>query len=145
LGKKYLLDVNALIALTDAEHVHYQAAMNWFDREGYESWGICPVTEAGFVRVTINPVMKARTRTLGQAIAILQSLKGHPGCKNWEIDASWVDLTAPFAARIGGYQQVADALLLGLAIKQGGILVTFDRGLKYMAGDKFSRNLLILE
>jgi predicted nucleic acid-binding protein len=40
---------------------------------------------------------------------------------------------------------VTDAYLLGLAIKESGILVTFDRGLRYLAGSEFSRNLLVLE
>jgi predicted nucleic acid-binding protein len=40
---------------------------------------------------------------------------------------------------------VTDAYLLGMAIKEGDILVTFDRGLRYMAGPEFSTNLLILE
>jgi len=71
--------------------------------------------------------------------------KGHPGYWYWEIDDSWVTLTARFAARIVGHQQVTDAYLLGLAIKEDGVLVTFDRGLKYMAGAEFSRNLLVLE
>jgi hypothetical protein len=145
LSSEYLLDVNALIALADAEHEHYPAMMDWFDQDGHKSWGLCPLTEAGFVRVTINPVMKARARSLEQAIAILQLLKGHPGCWNWRIDASWVDLTAPFAARIRGHQQVMDALLLGLAVKQDGVLVTFDRGLRFLAGAEFRRNLLVLE
>lgn len=143
MGREYLLDVNALIALADSEHEHYLAMVNWFDREGHTNWGFCPLTEAGFIRVTINPVMKART--LEQAITILQLLKGHPGCRNWAIDTSWVDLTAPFAARIRGHQQVMDALLLGLVIKQDGVLVTFDRGLRGLAGAEFSRNLLVLE
>jgi hypothetical protein len=34
--------------------------------------------------------------------------------------------------------------LLGLAIKENGVLVTFDRGIKYMAGSEFSQNVLIL-
>jgi hypothetical protein len=40
---------------------------------------------------------------------------------------------------------VTDAYLLGLAIKEDGVLVTFDRGIKYMAGPEFSRNVLILD
>jgi hypothetical protein len=58
---------------------------------------------------------------------------------------SWVDLTVPFAHRILGHQQVSDAYLLGLAIKENGVLVTFDRGIKYLAGSEFSQNLLVLE
>lgn len=145
MSREYLLDVNALIALADSEHEHYPAMMDWFDRDGNENWGICPLTEAGFIRITINPVMKARTRTLQHSIAVLQLLKGFPGCRNWKIDASWIDLTASIAARIRGHQQVMDALLLGLAIKHDGVLVTFDRGLRFLAGTEFRRNLLLLE
>jgi hypothetical protein len=54
-------------------------------------------------------------------------------------------LTASFRDRIFGPQQVTDAYLLGLAIKENGVLVTFDRGLRYLAGPQFSRNLLVLE
>ena len=58
---------------------------------------------------------------------------------------SWTELTAPFRTRVFGHQQATDAYLLGLAISEDGVLVTFDRGLKYMAGDEYSRNLLVLE
>lgn len=109
-----------------------------------ERWGICPLTEAGFLRVTTNPAFRPGPRTLAQATAILQSLKGHAGYWYWEIAESWVTLTAPFAARILGHQQVTDAYLLGLAIQENGVLVTFDAGLKYLAGTEFSKNLLLL-
>lgn len=145
MGSEYLLDVNALVALADPEHEHYLAVMNWFDLSGHKNWALCPLTEAGFIRVTINPVMKARMRTFDQAMAILQALKSHPDCRFWEIGASWVDLTAPFATRIKGHKHVIDALLLGLAIQRDGVLVTFDRGLQYLAGTEFSGNVLVLE
>jgi hypothetical protein len=32
-----------------------------------------------------------------------------------------------------------------MAIKEGGVLVTFDRALKFLAGAEFTRNLLVLE
>jgi len=75
------------------------------------------------------------------------SERHHAGGRGWcwlNRDG-WAALTAPFADRIFGHQQVTDAYLLGLAIKEDGVLVTFDRGLKYMAGAEFSRNLLVLE
>ena len=147
LTRKNLLDLNVLIALADQAHLHHQKAQSWFLSCGNESWGICPLTEAGFARITTNPAYRPVPRTLDQAIAILQSLKGRPGYWYCEIgeSESWVTLTAPFAARIFGHQQVTDAYLLGLAIQQDGVLVTFDRGLKYMAGAAYARNLLILE
>lgn len=143
--RRNLLDLNVLIALTDSGHRHHQDARNWFASSGKDNWGICPLTEAGFVRVTANPAMHAGTRTLEQSIAILQAFKAHPGYHFWPITESWVTLTAPFAARISGHQQTTDAYLLGLAIKENGVLVTFDRGLRYLAGAEYSQNLLLLE
>ncbi len=145
MTRKNLLDLNVLIALTDFAHTHFQAAQNWFASSGKESWGLCPLTEAGFIRVTTNPAMVANARTLDQAIAAVQMLKSRPGYTFWPITDSWTALTAPFATRVFGHQQVTDAYLLGLAIREGGVLVTFDRGLRYLAGSEFSRNVEVLE
>lgn len=139
-----LLDLNVLIALTEPRHEHHERAQNWFSSSGKDNWGICPLTEAGFLRVTTNPAFRSDPRTFGQAIAILQVLKGMPGYSYWRIEESWIDLTAPFAVRVSGHQQVTDAYLLGMAIKASGVLVTFDRGLKYLAGAEFSQNLMVL-
>jgi uncharacterized protein len=145
LSRRNLLDLNVLIALADHRHDHHQVARNWFVSGGKENWGICPFTEAGFLRVTTNLTYRPGPHSFERAIAVLQSLKGLPGYQYWEMKDSFVDLTAPFAPRITGHQQVTDAYLLGLAIKEDGVLVTFDRGLKYLAGPEFSRHLLILE
>jgi len=145
LTLKSLLDLNVLIALTDPEHKHHQRARNWLTSSGRERLGICPLTEAGFLRVTTNPAFHPGPRTLEQAIAILQVLKGRDDYWYCPIDESWVTLTAPFAARIFGHQQVTDAYLLGLAIKEKGVLVTFDKGIQYMAGGEFSGNVQLLE
>jgi len=89
--------------------------------------------------------MHSGNRTLTNSSAVLQDLIDQPGYSYWPITESWAVLTAPFAARITGHQQVTDAYLLGLAVKENGVLVTFDRGLKYLAGPEFRDNLLILE
>ena len=142
---KSLLDLNVLIALTDPEHQHHQKAWKWFASSGKERLGICPLTEAGFLRVTTNPAFHPGPRTLEQAIAILQVLKGRDDYWYCPIDESWITLTAPFAAHIRGHQQVTDAYLLGLAIKEKGMLVTFDKGIQYMAGAEFRHNVLLLQ
>jgi uncharacterized protein len=153
LTLKHLLDVNVLIALTDRGHQHHQKAREWFTSSNKSHWGICPITESGFIRIMSNPVMREGTRLLDQAaaiqqaIAILQHLKAYPGFHYWEIteSESWVRVTAPLTARITGHQQITDAYLLGLAIAKHGVLATFDRGLKFLAGAKFAQNLLVLE
>jgi hypothetical protein len=145
LSKGYLLDVNVLVALTSFEHPQYPAAQRWFDSLAHEGWGICPLTEAGYVRVVTNPASGPIMRTFLQAGAILKDLAERPNYRYWPIARSWATLTAPIAPRISGHQQVTDAYLLGLAIKEDGVLVTFDRGLRYLAGPEFRKNLLILE
>lgn len=132
-----------LIALTEPAHVHHGAAQRWFTGQPALSWGVCPLTEAGFVRVTTNPSFRPVPRSIGQAVAILQMLRDYPGYSFWEIDESWITLTAPFAARISGHLQVTDAYLLGLAIRNKGILVTFDKGVEMLAGT-FRNHVLVL-
>jgi uncharacterized protein len=145
LSRRHLLDLNVLVALTDSEHRHYRKVQEWFDAHGKSDFGICPLTEAGFVRVTTNPTYPSGPRKFELATAILQMLKGHPGYWYCEMVESWDPLTAPFAARITGHQQVTDAYLLGLAIKQNGVLVTLDKAIQYMAGAKFRDNVCVLE
>jgi uncharacterized protein len=142
---RYLLDLNALISLTDPDSLHYRPILKWFDASGKEDWGVCPLTEAGFVRVTANPAYRGVTRTVAQATAILAELATHPGYRYWPIAEKWSVLAAPFSARLLGHQQVTDAYLLGLAVKEKGVLVTFDRGIRYLAGTDYSRNLLVLD
>lgn len=89
--------------------------------------------------------MGSHLRTLRESADILSALAKKPGYRFWPISDSWADLTARFATRIFGHQQITDAYLLGLAIKENGVLVTFDRGLRYMAGPEFIKNLLVLE
>lgn len=143
--RRNLLDLNVLIALTDDNHKHHEIARAWLKSPSTKNWGICPLTEAEYIRVTTNPAAHSGARTLATSAAVLKELRREPGYCYWPIMGSWITVTAPFAARIFGHQQVTDAYLLGLAIKEGGVLVTFDRGLKYMAGAEFSNNLLVLE
>jgi hypothetical protein len=35
--------------------------------------------------------------------------------------------------------------LLGLAVKEDGVLVTMDKAIRYMAGEKYRGNVLVLE
>ena len=139
---RYLLDVNVLIALTDSEHVHHELVMGWFEHSGRPDWGLCALTEAGFVRVAVNP--KVGSRTVAQATALLSRLASDPGCRFWPISDGWAKLAAPFSQRIFGHRQINDALRLGLAITQKGVLVTMDKGIAYMAGAEYRHNVLVL-
>lgn len=46
-----LLDVNVLIALMDAGHVHHEMAMNWLEKNLSFGWASCPITQNGCIRI----------------------------------------------------------------------------------------------
>ncbi|MFZ1941961.1 MAG: TA system VapC family ribonuclease toxin [Terracidiphilus sp.] len=143
--RRTLLDVNVLIALLEPGHGFFQKAQEWFSSSGRDNWGVCPLTEIGFLRITTNPSFYPGPRTHEQASSVLAELTNRPGYRYWPLTDSWAALTAPFAARVTGHQQVTDAYLLGLAIKEDGVLVTFEKGIRYMAGPQFANHVLILQ
>ncbi len=145
LSKRYLLDVNVLVALTSDEHQHHQRALRWFDSINGDEWALCPLTEAGYLRLVINPAVRLGPDNLSGATEVLIDLANRPGYRYWPINESWTRLAALFAERVFSHQQITDAYLLGLAIRNDGVLVSFDRGLRFLAGEEFKENLLILE
>lgn len=141
--EKYLADVNVLIALTNKGHVHHAMVKEWFDTLGHRDWGVCAFTEAGFLRLMTNP--KVGSLSVEEATWVLARLSQRAGYRFWPISKGWSSLAAPFIERVFGHQQITDAYLLGLAVKEDGVLVTMDKAIQYMAGSKYSKNVLVLE
>jgi toxin-antitoxin system PIN domain toxin len=118
-----LPDVNVLVALHFEDHVHHDAALAWFGDGG--RFATTAITEIGFVRVAMNPVVIAEPFTAGEAIDALRRLRGLDRAEFWVDDTSLAAF--PLATRIlAGHRQVTDVHLLGLAASRGGRLVTFD-------------------
>jgi len=138
----YLPDVNVLIALSDPEHSGHRAAEMWHSGIGSARFCLCPVTEAGFVRLRTNPSVGGES--ISSAIALLIGITALPNCGHLPIKDSWLSLIQPLTPRLHGYRQVTDALLLGLAIRNHAVLVTLDRNLKALAGERYAANLLTL-
>ena len=139
---EFLFDVNVLIALLDDEHVHHKQVIRWFNTiRG--SWGTCAFTETGFLRLVTNGTT-GRFK-VAEAVAALRELSRLSGFRFWPSEAGWIALASPFSSRIQGSRQITDAYLLGLAIKNNGILVTLDKGIRHLAGEQYARNVLILE
>jgi len=80
-----------------------------------------------------------------QATNIVSSFSNDPNFTYWPIRTSWTSLAEPFRGRLYGHQQVTDGFLLGLAIKENGVLVTLDKAIGHLAGPRYSKNLLVLE
>jgi len=145
LNRSYLLDVNVLVALSSDEHEFFERAHNWFDALKGAEWATCPLTETAYIRLAANPSTRMGAGSIERAAAVLAEIGRMPGHRFCQITEGWTALTAPFSSRISGHQQVTDAYLLGMAIKENAVLVTFDKGIRYLAGPQFAENVLVLQ
>jgi toxin-antitoxin system PIN domain toxin len=130
-----LLDVNALIALVDADHVDHEAMRGWFAAHQGAGWATCPLTENGMVRVLSHPAYRSGQRTPAEVIEVLNVLKGafRDSHEFWPDDTSISDEFVFESALIAGTRQVTDVYLLGLAARREGVVVSFDRTLAWQA------------
>ena len=124
-----LLDVNTLVALAWPNHVHHEAVQSWFAGARTGGWATCAITEAGFVRVSCNPSAVRQSVTMPEAIALLDRLEQLESHVFWSLDRSVTELPREVLARLQGYRQVTDAVLLALAMHHDGQLATLDAGL----------------
>lgn len=117
------------MALAWPNHIHHGRAVAWFREHREHGWATCPLTEAGFVRVSSNTRAIPEARTPQDAIALLRRLCAVPGHTFWNDDVSASqEGPSPFDAVVG-YRQVTDAHLITLCIRRSGRLATFDQAL----------------
>ncbi len=122
-----LLDVNVLVALAWPNHVHHQAAVQWFEASYRAGWATCPLTQSGFVRVSSNQRVVPDARTPAEAILVLRQLTELDGHEFLADDIALATTDVIDVSRILGHRQVTDAHLVALALRHNGRLVTFDR------------------
>lgn len=128
-----LLDVNVLVALLVPEHEHHAMSLDWFAREGAKSgWATCAVTELGVIRVCAQlPGGEWPPETTADRLLMLTASSRE---YVW-----WTDVVSPAVLpevrAAGAAKHVTDRYLLGLARRNGGRLVTFDRALASAGGD----------
>lgn len=123
-----LLDVNVLIALLDAAHVHHTAASQWLGANINQGWASCPLTQNGCLRI-LSSNAYPRPQPLTAVAARLREATATQFHVFWSDDISVLDPTRFAHTRWLSSRQVTDAYLLGLAAQQDGALVTFDRGI----------------
>lgn len=127
-----LLDVNVLIALLDANHLHHRRATEWMEKNLASGWASCPLTQNGCIRIMSqpgypNPVpASAVAERLREAAAL-------PLHQFWPDDLSMLTPGLIDWRHILGSRQVTDAYLLALAVKHKGRLVTLDKGITLLA------------
>ena len=139
-----LLDVNVLIALLDAAHIHHSLATEWLKREVDRGWASCPITQNGCIRVLSSPAYPGDFSPSEVAGRLFKAMT-HPAHAFWPDDISLGDDSAILWQHVLGHRQITDAYLLALATKHQGRFVTFDKRItKSIVTGAQPANLVIL-
>jgi predicted nucleic acid-binding protein len=125
---KYLLDVNALVALGFLEHEFHPRVARWVRRlaaKGTPELASCSITELGFVRVLAQAPQYGVT--VGQACHLLQRLKAAQTVRFTFIPDGQDVSHLPSWVRTA--RQTTDGHLAQLARANSAILATLDRSI----------------
>lgn len=125
----WLLDANALIALTQAGHVHHNEAHAWFARQPKRMWATCAITQLAFLRLTSNPNVVGEKISPAQAMQALIALTEQAQHRDWPEAVEPMRMPSLNSDALVGHRQITDAYLLGLALSQKQCLATLNRGL----------------
>jgi toxin-antitoxin system PIN domain toxin len=142
--KTALLDLNILTALLWPAHEHHEPAHRWFRARANARWATCSLTQLGFVRIVSNPAFSRDALSPAEAVALLVANLPNAAHEFWTEALQVPAAIKGVEPRLQGYRQVADAYLLALANRRRGVLATFDRGLRALAGDAFASALEIV-
>jgi toxin-antitoxin system PIN domain toxin len=123
----HLLDVNFLIALLDANHLHHLLAKSFFKRVSVTGWATCPIVENGYLRIVSAPAYPNGSGSSVLAADSLRVARKQPGHQFWPDDLS---LSEPLKfPNLPASKHLTDCYLLALAVARGGKLATFDRNI----------------
>jgi len=138
-----LLDVNMLIALLDAEHVHHELARRWLRQNIQSGWATCPITQNGCVRIMAQP--KYSNQLPAALVAErLQDATRTDQHEFWADDISLIDTAFVDWSQLIGPRQITDVYLLALAVAHHGRFVTFDARIPVSAVSNASDHHLLV-
>jgi toxin-antitoxin system PIN domain toxin len=120
-----LLDVNVLIALLDAGHIHHRRASQWLEEEIHHGWASCPLTQNGCLRIMAQPSYPQALPLQAVAQRLARALT-HPRHTFIADDYSLLDADRLQWHKLLGHRQITDSYLLGLAVRHQCRFVTFD-------------------
>lgn len=129
-----LFDVNFLIALLDQAHAFHERAHDWWAANLQAGWASCPIVENGVLRIMTHPQYSpGRKLSPAQVLDALGGFTANADHAFWPDAVSLRDSSSFRLGHLLGPRQVTDVYLLGLAVQQGGRLVTFDGGIPRQA------------
>lgn len=131
-SRRALLDVNVLIALLDAAHIHHRKATDWLVANLRRGWATCPITQNGCIRI-MSQSAYPNSAAPGVIAGRLQEAMAASAHEFWPDDLSVAAGKVLDWSSVLGSRQVTDAYLLALAVHHGGRFVTLDRGVALAA------------
>lgn len=120
-----LLNLNVLIALLDAEHLHHEAARVWSRENIQHGWATWPITQNGCLRIMAQPSYSNGI----PASLVAERLREATATDHhhfWSDNVSRLETSTVDGRRIIGPEQITDVYLLAVAEEHQGRFVTFD-------------------
>jgi toxin-antitoxin system PIN domain toxin len=111
-----LLDVNVLLACGWKSHADHSTLLGWLLQ--VNDWATCPITESGFMRISMTTAYQATFDNARKSLATLRALRGHRFLSD--------DVEAALLPVLTSYKDTTDAHLVILAKRHGLKLATLD-------------------
>lgn len=121
-----LLDINVLIALLDAQHVHHHVAARWLQDNIDQGWASCPLTQNGVIRIMSQPAYPNPLAVASVARRLAEAAAA-PWHRFWPDSTSLLEDGSVHWPRVLGSRQITDVYLLTLALRNDGRFASFDR------------------
>ena len=112
----WLLDVNVLLGCGWKSHAEHAGLITWLLQ--VKEWATCPLTESGFVRISMTTAYHSSFEDARKSLATLRALDGHRFLTD-DVDAASLPV-------LTSSKDTTDAHLLILAKRHGMKLATLD-------------------
>lgn len=132
-----LVDVNVLVALLHARHIHCEKAVAWLAaQEQTAAIAICRVAQMGALRILTHPaVMKEDVKTAAEFwrgwTSLMDDERFFQFAEPPGFERTWRTVTTALRR---GHVAGTDAYLAAIAFAGKHRVVSFDRGMKRFAG-----------
>lgn len=127
-----LLDVNVLIALLDANHVHHGVCTRWLERHIDQGWASCPLTQNGCVRILSQASYPNAVAAAEVAERLYEATQG-AGHAFWPDSISLLGPNRIDWPNLLSGRHLTDAYLIALAAANRGRFATLDHNVPVRA------------
>lgn len=125
--KRFLPDVNTLLALLDPMHVHHEAAHHWYASQSPLRIMLCSHVENGVIRVASQPKYPNCLGTGARVRQALANFTRQVQAESCATEVSLLDDGILLEPELLTPARVTDLYLLALAAANGIRLATFDQ------------------